>query len=79
MNDFTQEELQILRIELNINFNRAKARRFTVPKVMLDLIEKINLMIESYCEHDPSDPILMLNKKCTKCGDHLETKPWGIE
>lgn len=44
-----------------------------------ELCNKIQSMIDNYCEHEPTDPKLVLIKNCIKCGQHLETRPWGPE
>jgi hypothetical protein len=81
MNDFTETELKIIAIELNINFRRSKARHLTVPQSMLDLIKKINLMIDNCCQYevdvdkcqheiDYGHKLLNpLQQICKKCGE----------
>ena len=74
MNDFTKEELQIINIELNINFNRSKARKFEVPEIMTDLIRKIRSMIDNYCDHDWQNRccgVYDAEVLCGKCGRKL--------
>lgn len=65
MNDFTKEELQIIAIDLNINFNRNHARKLIVPQSMLDLIKKVTGMIDNYCDHTP-EPVEQ-EICCIKC------------
>ena len=69
MNDFTKEELENI---LNGNIE-------LYPHSYFHLHAKIQHMIDNYCEHQPSEPILVLNKKCIKCNCHLEMIPWGPE
>ncbi len=84
MNDFTKEELQILCIELNINLNRSKARKLNVPQSMLDLIKKINSMIDEYCEpcnhefHSTQNELPLAITVC--CGEELTytNTTWSI-
>ncbi len=69
MNDFTKQELYFL----------SKATRH-IRKQWVDLMpegqeidefdleEKINLMIDNYCEHDPHGHFIQGVDKCRKCG-----------
>lgn len=50
MNELTKEELQIILLDLNDSYNRTKAWGLTTPKSMTDLIKKVDMMIENYCE-----------------------------
>jgi hypothetical protein len=68
MNDFTKEELKFIYDWLN-----------WISKEDYPVKNKIQSMIDNYCEHESSEPILVLNKKCIKCNCHLETRPWGPE
>jgi hypothetical protein len=70
MNDFTKEELQLIYDDLNDNYSELK----NIP-----LINKVKQMIDNYCEHEPSEPRLVLVKNCINCARHLETRPWGNE
>lgn len=72
MNDFTKEELQILFLEMNISINRHK----DLIKVALSyqsLKDKIESMIDDYCEHDWKKGVHLFNDiYCTKCPKHFE-------
>ncbi len=74
MNDFTKEELQII-LEWGQELSSEFGTSGDEEEKALDL--KIKSMIDNYCEHESSEPILVLNKKCIKCNCHLETRPWG--
>ncbi len=70
MNEFTKEELEYL------------FRKFMLTNgddFEHNLEAKIQSLIDNYCEHEPSEPRLVLNKKCIHCNQHLETRPWGPE
>lgn len=84
MNDFTKEELQIIRHALRIDICKGGdyegehlAHKNQIRHNLA--FDKIQSMIDNYCEHEPSDPVLVLNKKCIHCNSHLETRPWGPE
>jgi hypothetical protein len=51
MNDFTKEELQILLLEMNISINRHKDLLRVAPSYQA-LRDKVDVMIDSYCEHE---------------------------
>lgn len=55
MNDFTKEELQILLLEMNISINRHKGLLKVAPSYK-DLKDKIQSMIDNYCEQKPCNP-----------------------
>jgi hypothetical protein len=56
MNDFTKEELQIILLEINININRHKGLLTVAPSYQA-LKDKIESMIDNYCEHE-NKPII---------------------
>lgn len=79
MNDFTKEELG--QIFLDINHNILKHGIQNVDPWYLDLRDKVESMIDNYCEHenDISESIYP-QKECKKCnkivfGDFI--CPWG--
>ncbi len=76
MNDFTKEELEEIIEMANDIENGSQAHGL---QMHFKIRDKAQSMIDNYCEHKPSDPILVLNKKCIKCNCHLETRPWGPE
>lgn len=69
MNDFTKLELE------HLLFAYKESEIASAP----GLTNKLETMIDNYCEHEPSDPRLVLIKYCIKCDTHLETRPWGPE
>lgn len=71
MNDFTKEELLILNLELETRIANAKILK--VPDHVVKLKDKIQSMIDSYCEHvfltHPVKGFPMEREvKCNKCG-----------
>ncbi len=50
MNDFTKEELRIILLDMNINI--IKTTVLTVSKSYVDLRNKVESMIDNYCEHE---------------------------
>jgi len=76
MNDFTKEELKTL---LDLFHYAADSPCWRSTEGWNDVLQvKITAMIDSYCEHESSDPMLVLVKNCIKCKGHLETRPWGL-
>ena len=65
MNEFTKEELKFIAIALE---------RFAVKDCELD--KKIQSMIESHCEHEKSNPSLVMAIVCIKCDKPLENGKW---
>lgn len=68
MNDFTKEELQLLNLSLKVN------NAWCPVVVAIELNEKIQSMIDNYCEHEhkhydigDSRPVIMTHE-CLKCG-----------
>ena len=76
MNDFTKEELELLKKCIWLADAANGACR--VEKVQ-ELEIKVQSMIDNHCEHESSEPRLVLVKNCVKCNCHLETRPWGSE
>ena len=68
MNDFTKDEL------LEILGNMRALRSYSA--VETSAMNKIHSLIDNYCEHESGDPKLVFIKECTKCHQHLETRPW---
>jgi len=50
MNDFTKEELKS--IYLDMNYNILKAGKNNVDQFYLKLRDKVEAMINNYCEHE---------------------------
>lgn len=67
MNDFTKDELQIILLEINIGMKRYGGI-LKVADSVIDLRDKIEAMIENYCEHDYSMEYTP-HRMCSKCGD----------
>jgi len=75
VNDFTQNELEQLISWGNVytDFGRSWTNKLNRP-----LIEKIQSMIENYCEHELDNPLLALVKECKKCNISLAHKRWEL-
>lgn len=65
MNDFTKEELKRLLLR---SFSWV-AYPENQNKEELELIKKIEYMIENYCEHEKVVPNYGPNTQCDKCGE----------
>ena len=65
MNDFTKEELQIILLDMNTYIHRAGI--LTVPKHHMALRDKIESMIDNYCEHENYKEDEWMVKVCQKC------------
>lgn len=61
MNDFTKEELITLAESLPYIFHKE-------PGYMTALLQKIDSMINNYCEHDGARGIDYPAEKCMECG-----------
>lgn len=73
MNDFTKEELQIIHLDICVYINKSKITN--VPQNHLDLRDKVNSMIENYCEHKWENTCCgcwVANICCIKCKKCLE-------
>jgi hypothetical protein len=68
MKDFTKEELQILLLEMNISINRHKELLTIAPSYQA-LRDKVESMIDNYCEHDKVVPNYDCKTQCEKCGE----------
>ena len=71
MNDFTKEELEYL-----YQFLTIAIESYQEPGKTYELRDKLQSLIDNYCEHESGDPKLVFIKECTKCHQHLETRPW---
>ena len=70
MNDFTKEELESIQYCM---------RQMTIHIDNYDAIyNKIQYLIDNYCDHESGEPRLVLTKECIKCNKHLETRLWGL-
>ena len=71
MNDFTKEELKILFLELNIAIRHwGDAKEYKDYPMLKD---KIQTMIDDYCEHERSSGCLDCNTAmCLKCNKRWE-------
>lgn len=70
MNDFTKEELKELRASISateINNSGAYGDKNTYESAK-KLYNKIQSMIDNYCEHDPERDFHVCVDKCKKCG-----------
>lgn len=69
MNDFTKEELEALTIAIH-HLRMLKIQR---EEFYIGLQEKLQSMIDNYCEHDWHKGVHLFNDVyCTKCKLHFE-------
>ncbi len=70
MNEFTKEELVIIYCDMDAYVNNPKmlAAGMKVPQHHLDLKDKVERMIENYCEHESYIDIGEAPLICKKCG-----------
>ena len=71
MNDFTKEELTVIHLAVMRDMNQFAHILKTSPS-MLALKEKLESMIDNYCEHENDERFCMMPlpgnpKMCTKC------------
>lgn len=59
MNDFTKEELNALFFAIN---------ELSIPKANIALKNKLQSMIDNYCEHEDQENIGDFCWRCKKCG-----------
>ena len=78
MNDFTIDELHIILFELNFVINKVlKEKLLKVLPSYFELRDKVQIMIDNYCEHEwhnhcpECNP---LNIYCKKCRTYLREK-----
>ena len=69
MNDFTKEELET--IFLDMNHNILKYGKENIDPFYLNLRDKVEVMIDNYCEHEfqiksLTPHFLMMREKCSK-------------
>ena len=69
MNDFTKEELLIMQLAVMRDMNQFDHILKTSPS-MLKLKDKLDKMIDNYCDHTPSDAHYEQFRwqLCRKCG-----------
>lgn len=69
MNEFTKGELGIILLEMNISIQRTP-KQLKVSPVFLELRDKVEKMIDNYCEHthvyDPGMPT-----NCPRCATEV--------
>lgn len=68
MCDFTKEELQIMLLDMNVYINTTKILAESPSHKRLR--EKLEHMIDNYCEHDTHETSALI-KYCCKC-NHSE-------
>ena len=66
MNEFTKEELKIIQWEINTAVNKLDMATLSSKKHS-ELNEKIQSMIDNYCEHEEKHKE-WLSYQCDKCG-----------
>lgn len=71
MNHFTREELQIINLDMTTYVNiMSMLKESPIHK---ELRDKIQSMIDNYCEHDWRKGVHLFNDVyCTKCKLHFE-------
>ena len=67
MNDFTKSELAIIHLAVVRDMNQFAHILKTSPS-MIELRDKLEAMIDNYCEHDVTENIGGWCWKCSKCG-----------
>jgi len=67
MNDFTKDELET--IYLDMNHSVLKYGKENVAPFYLELRDKVENMIDNYCEHERHGDFHVCVDKCIKCGD----------
>lgn len=70
MNDFTKEELEMLSHGILRTITEDTQARYA------PLYNKIESMIENYCDHEPSDPLMGLVKECKNCKKCIDHRRW---
>jgi hypothetical protein len=71
MNDFTYDELNIILLEMNIIIHRTtKQGIMKISPIFFELRDKVQRMIDSYCDHEWSCWDDVHNtRECTKCNE----------
>jgi hypothetical protein len=71
VNNFTKDELQIILLDMDINIKKAPPLK--PSPIYIELRNKVELMIDNYCEHE-SDGLNYLSyppqSRCKKCGEY---------
>ena len=70
MNDFTKEDLILMYHNFAETEFRGKNKKLNAIR------DKIQSMIDNYCEHQASAPLMALIKECVKCHDCLDHRRW---
>lgn len=67
MNDFKKEELEYMSACVYFE-ERSHYREQDIPQKSINLLEKIQSMIDNYCEHEYEEKSVDLHaKQCCKC------------
>ena len=74
MNDFTKEELKHIGDALFYSMSILDTRK----DALMDIRGKVLEMIEDYCEHEASTPLMALVKECGKCHDYIDHRRWEL-
>ena len=70
MNDFTKEELEFIKHAIREHYkNKAPIKGSTYVNIWADMINKIQSMIDNYCEHESSGQVSDVDfvEICTQC------------
>ncbi len=71
MNDFTKQELEIIYLDMTI-YGKKNVPPLKEGRSHLDLRNKIQSLIDNYCEHEDTCRNCDCTTECNKCG-----KIWG--
>jgi len=73
IDEFTKEELKIILCEMNIVIQKQAESYLKISpiNVFFELRNKVQSMVDSYCEHDPHGDFHVCVDKCKKCGKAL--------
>lgn len=75
MNDFTEAELECLHNAIHLQLQTIAMSEINALR-RRDLLDKLQSMIDSYCEHEKSNPSLVMAIACVKCDKPLENGKW---
>lgn len=67
MKDFTKEELESIHLDMTYNILKEK----NVAPSYIELHNKIERMIENYCEHECNGEVEIFVDTCKKCNAYL--------
>lgn len=74
MNDFTKDELRHIGDALLYGITTLPERKDS----LIAIRGKVLNMIDDYCDHESSEPLMALIKQCINCKCSLQYKLWGL-